>query len=100
MSKYYRITYEDDGIYNALRNNVSMDEWKKLLASKCMTWLPRPKHYSKFNRSYFTQYGFDVFMHKTMPVILKYLNSDKIQIHTYNKIERIIYEDLYQVITE
>lgn len=102
MSKYYRITYEGDGIYNALRNNVTIDEWKKLLMSDCMTWLPKPTYYSKANRSYFTKKGIDMFKRKTMPVMLQYLDSTKIQIHTYSNIEQkdIVYEDLYQIITE
>ena len=100
MKKYYRITYEGEGIYNALRNIISMSEWRKLLSLECMTWLPKPNYYSKTNRSYFTQKGFDMFICKTLPLMLKYMDSDKVQIQTYETINEIMYEDLYQVITE
>jgi len=98
---YYRITYNGEGIYNALKNIVDIDTWKDLLSNKNINWLPKPPEYSSKNTSYFTKKGYRFFQQKTLPIILKYLDKENIQINNYNEIcNNILYIDEYQIVTE
>lgn len=97
--KYYRITYNDEGIYNALKNNVKIEIWKKILSSKEINWLPKPPSYSKKNISYFTTKGYEEFCKKTMPIISKYLQIENIKVEVFDKISNpLLYSDKYQVV--
>lgn len=65
------------------------------------TWLKVPTVYTKGNLSYFTKLGYDVFIGKTYPIIIKYLNPKKIitKKHSFeNKKTNIVYEDEHQVV--
>ncbi len=73
QNTYYRITYNGEGIYNALKNIVGLDTWKDLLNNKQLNWLPKPPEYSSKNISYFTKKGYELFEQKTLPILLKYL---------------------------
>ncbi len=98
---YYRITYNGEEIYNALKKVVGMDVWKELLNNEQINWLPKPPDYSFNNISYFTKKGYEVFEQKTLPIILKYLDKEDIEINTYNEIcNNILYFDDYQIVVE
>ena len=98
---YYRITYNGEGIYNALKNIVGIDKWKDLLNNKQINWLPKPPEYSSKNKSYFTKKGYELFEQKTLPILLKYLDKENIEINTYNEIgNKTLYTDEYQIVIE
>lgn len=97
-SIYYRVTYNGEGIYNALKNNVSMSTWKNLLSSDCMTWLPKPPSYAGDYRSYFTKQGYDKFMKDTYPTMVKYLDEDSIDFEEVDISQSPVYQDRYQIV--
>lgn len=101
---YYRITYNNNGIYEELKKamyqvNNDSSEWDKFKKSKECTWLPLPPKYSSKNNSYFTKEGYDKFMKLTYPVIIKYLDKNKIRIDEYDSIDNIEYKDKYQIVS-
>ena len=96
----YRITYNGEGIYNALKKHVDKDIWMQILSSNHITWLPKPPSYASNNKSYFTQKGYIKFNEETLPLICNYLDKNKINIEEFNKIENIIYSDKYQVVID
>ena len=87
LGPFFRITYNNIGIYEALKQNITLNEWKILLQSESINWLPKPNIYTNNNLSYFTANGYTKFCNKTLPIIKIYLKN-------------IIYYDKYQVITE
>lgn len=98
-SKYYRITYNGEGIYNALKNNVSMDIWQEILSNSDINWLPKPPTYSSKNISYFTEKGYEEFLNRVMPIISNYLKKENIKVDVFSKISDLfIYSDEYQVV--
>lgn len=100
-SNYYRIEYEGDGIYNAVKSNVDKSTWSKLLQSNGIKWLPKPPSYAENNKSYFTQTGYDTFIKRTLPLLKPYIDSNKLHISSFNTIDTdIVYSDRYQVVTE
>lgn len=97
---YYRITYNNEGIYSALKNSVDLDTWQKLLNNEHINWLPKPPTYSSKNIFYFTKEGYERFKEETLPIIHSYLNKENIKIEKYNNItNNILYADEYQIIT-
>lgn len=97
---YYRITYNGEGIYQALKKEIGLEEWKKLLSSNKINWLPKPPNYPSNYRSYFTKEGYNKFNSSTLPIIYKYLDKDKVKIDQFYDINNIVYSDKYQVVTE
>ena len=98
---YYRITYNGEGIFNALKNIVDAHTWKDLLNNDKINWLPKPPEYSSKNISYFTKEGYKSFEQKTLPIICEYLDKKNIKINTYNEIyNNILYTDEYQIVVE
>lgn len=99
--RFYRVSYNGIGIYQALKEAVDMRTWKMYLNSDIFTWLPSPKNYPPDSRSYFTEDGYEMFMYKVFPILEKHLVVSKIVIKRYyiNDIDDIIYRDKYQVIT-
>lgn len=97
---YYRVTYNGEGIYNALKNNIPLNVWIGLLKSDAMRWLPKPPKYNESSRSYFTKEGFKMFMRKTYPVMRKYLNPEFVNIEEVRLPNKMMYSDKYQVVTE
>lgn len=97
---YYRVTYNGEGIYNALKNNIPLNVWMDLLKSDAMRWLPKPPKYNESSRSYFTKEGFKMFMRKTYPVMRKYLNPEFVNIEEVRLPDKMMYSDKYQVVTE
>lgn len=95
----YRITYDGDGIYNAIKIKVGPSTWKELLANDKVSWLPKPPEYTDNNVSYFTKKGFDKFTKTTMPLFSKYIEDPKlIDMDKVNGISNVVYSDDYQVV--
>lgn len=98
-SKFIRITYDGEGIYQAFKESVSFDVWKSFKNSNAVNWLPSPPSYEDNYRSYFTTTGYKMFMKRTYPVMIKYLDKGKIKIEeVYLQQSNIIYEDKFQVV--
>lgn len=110
INKYYRVTYKDIGIYEALKlkiwnsnNSFKKNDWENFKNSNDVKWLKVPDTYNIDNYSYFTEQGFKTFMERTYPLIIKYLDEENIKIHDYlldNKNVKIIYCDSDQIVIE
>ena len=100
MELLYRVTYNNEGVYNELKKAVGKNIWLNILSLKEINWLPKPPAYAANNKSYFTEKGFDRFKKETLPIIYKYLDKENIKIETFEKVENIIYSDEYQVVVE
>ena len=100
MELLYRVTYNNEGVYNELKKAVGKNIWLNILSLKEIKWLPKPPAYAAHNRSYFTEKGFCIFKKETLPIIYKYLNKENIKIETFEKVLNIIYFDEYQVVIE
>lgn len=97
-SKSYRITYEEEGIYNRLKKEVGEKIWKQILCCSEINWLPKPPLYETNDASYFTEKGYKKFMTDTYPFICQYLNKEKIHIEICRNIEDVRYKDEFQVV--
>ena len=96
---FYRFEYDGEGIYEALRKNMSVDDWKDFKQSKAATWLPIPPNYQIGDQSFFTEKGHDKFMNLTYPYMTKYLKKSKIRkFETELNPKYIRYRDEYQVV--
>ena len=105
--KYYRITYNSIGIYEALKKELFKnyhnpeDIWNKLKQSSSFNWLKIPDNYTNSSKSYFTAKGLDQFKNKTYATFIKYLNPQLIEIKEIDIDKNsIIYEDEYQIVIE
>lgn len=105
--KYYRITYNSIGIYEALKKELFKnyhnpeDIWNKLKQSSSFNWLKIPDNYTNSSKSYFTAKGLDQFKNKTYATFIKYLNPQLIEIKEYDiDKNNIIYEDEYRIVIE
>ena len=101
--KYYRVTYENIGIYEAFKKYASREVWINFLNSKDVDWLPNPvklnKVDSKSFKCYFTQLGYNKFKSSTLPLIEKVLDKDKIITDIIDIDEnKIKYRDKYQIV--
>lgn len=102
QGKFYRVSYNGEGVYEALRKKVGWD-WKTVKQDPDINWLPTPQveEYKDTYRSFFTTLGYKTFQAKTMKVIDKYLDPEKIKVNEYNDISGIImYKDQYQVVVD
>ena len=98
-SKFYRVTHNGIGIYEAIRKHCSAGKWKELLSSKIFTWLPKPKEYPQNGISYFTKEGIDMFNELVLPEAEGILGDNiKVDTFTSSEIGNIVYRDKYQVI--
>ena len=98
-SKFIRVTYDGEGIYQAFKESVSFDVWKSFKNSNAANWLPLPPLYEGNYRSYFTTTGYKMFMKRTYPVMIEYLDKSKIKVEeVYLQQSNIIYEDKFQVV--
>ncbi len=98
---FYRVTYNGEGIYNALKKSVDMEVWKEILSNKLINWLPKPPSYDLKNKSYFTEKGYKRFEKDTLPLISKYLEKENIKVNIYQDIMKdILYKDDYQIVTK
>lgn len=96
---YYRVTYEGEGIYEAVRKRVGMETWKMLLKNANISWLPKPPVYYSGYMSYFTEYGYEIFQKTSLPILSSYLTKSKIKVEKMDKPGYIMYQDEYQVVT-
>lgn len=102
QGKFYRVYYNGIGIYEALRKKVGWD-WKTVKQDPDINWLPTPnvKEYKDNYRSFFTTLGYKTFQAKTMKVIDKYLDPEKVEVREYNDFQgKLMYQDQYQVVVE
>lgn len=98
-NKFIRITYDGEGIYQAFKENVPFGVWKSFKNSNATNWLPLPPSYEGNYRSYFTTTGYKMFMKRTYPVMIEYLDKSKIKVEeVYLQQSNIIYEDKFQVV--
>lgn len=98
---YYRITYNNQGIYQAFRKKVSFEDWKKILKSDKINWLPKPPDYAKGFNSYFTQTGYKKFEQLVLPIFKKILNEKQIKVERISSLSgKIKYQDQYQVVIQ
>ena len=99
-SSLYRVTYKGEGIYQALRNRVSNEDWETLLNSPLFTWLPKPniECYTEKCISYFTEKGFTNFIEKTFPIITDYFGKpNNIMFAKMQPPDKLlVYEDKFQ----
>ena len=96
---YFRITYNNIGIYEAFKQNIPWDVWINFKKSKECNWLPLPPKYEDGYYSYFTYEGYKKFMKLTYPEMIKYLDKYKIRVERLNIDKNaIIYSDKYQVV--
>ena len=96
---YFRITYNNIGIYEAFKQNIPWDVWINFKKSKECNWLPLPPKYEDGYYSYFTYEGYKKFMKLTYPEMIKYLDKYKIKVEKLNIDKNaIIYSDKYQVV--
>lgn len=103
VRKFYRVTYSGVGIYQALFENSSEDDWEAFLDSDAAKWLPKPTCKYKSNyKSYFTELGYKTFMEKTNKFMEKVLYKNKIKVHEYINIDlsNVVYQDKYQVVVD
>lgn len=104
---YYRLTYGDIGIYDALKKEIwkkfefPTKEWDILKNSKAFTWLKIPNSYYENCHSYFTELGYKLFIKNTYPVLVKYLNEKNINLDKFifddTKLN-IVYSDEHQIV--
>ena len=96
---YFRVTYNNIGIYEAFKQNIPWDVWINFKKSKECNWLPLPPKYEDGYYSYFTYEGYKKFMKLTYPEMIKYLDKYKIKVEKLNIDKNaIIYSDKYQVV--
>lgn len=100
MINYYRITYKNMGIYEALKQEVDFETWKYFLKLENVNWLPKPPTYENANRSYFKEKGFKIWKEKVLPFMLQYLDENEINIILTASVGQILYEDEYQIVVE
>jgi len=109
QKNYWRISYKNIGIYEALKKEIwnkceePEKEWNYLKNSNAFKWLKTPNIYSNNYFSYFTEYGYNLFMENTFPKIIKYLDKSNIDINKYILDDlkiNIIYKDEHQIVVE
>ncbi len=94
------VEYEGVGVYEALKRAISLEEWKCILQSEDISWLPKPPGYDYRCKSYFTMKGYRQFQQKVMPIMKNHLDESKIIEQYVEELEenRIVYSDEFQVI--
>ena len=97
--KYYRVTHNGIGIYEAFRQEVGEEMWNNFLDSPMAEWLPKLDKYLDEYKRYFTEEGYDMFQQRTWTYMIKYVGTMKIETYT-DLPNNIIYKDKYQVIID
>lgn len=107
MNKYWRFSYNGIGIYEALKKVIwknfsnPKEEWNILKKSEAFTWLNVPSIYPENSNSYFTLEGYQMFIEKSYPLFIKYLDKEKILVEEFLFDEEninIVYKDEYQIV--
>jgi len=105
MKKYYRVTYEKIGIYEAVKNQIwkksktPASDWQKFLNDQNICWLNKPNYNNGFS-SFFTEKGFLTFKEKSYPIIILWLDRKKIEtkIYYFKDEKDIVYQDKDQIV--
>lgn len=110
MGKYFRITYDGIGIYEALKKQIwfvstePVKVWNSLKESDAFNWLSVPNVYEQEDKkyySYFTETGYEMFKKLTLPVIKEWLEESKMNTEELSCMtSRIVYQDEYQIVIE
>jgi hypothetical protein len=96
---YHRVTWKGIGIYEALRQNTTREEWEEILKNPAINWLPKPPEYGKDYISYFTRKGFGLYQTKAKAVMKKYLDFEYADMNlAVVDPKDIVYKDKYQVV--
>lgn len=96
---YHRVTWKGIGIYEALRQNTTREEWQEILKNPAINWLPKPPEYGKDYISYFTRKGFGLYQTKAKAVMKKYLDFEYAEMNlAVIDPKDIVYKDKYQVV--
>lgn len=77
--KLYRITYNHEGIFEAVRKYMTPEEWSDFLNNENVNWLYKPDEYKNSYISYFTEAGYEQFKEKTFPLILNIFQKENIK---------------------
>lgn len=78
IEKLYRITYNNIGIFEAVRQYMTPTEWQDFLNDENVNWLYKPDVYGESYISYFTELGYEQFKEKTFPLILNIFQEKNI----------------------
>lgn len=79
IERLYRITHNNIGIYEAVRLQISAEEWQDFLNNENVNWLYKPDDYDSSYISYFTEKGYKKFKEKTLPLILNIFKEEDIE---------------------
>lgn len=105
--KYYRISINNKGIYQALKERIfSLEEnpkeiWNQLKTSEYFSWLSNPNIDYKNCISFFTKEGLCNYQKYASPLFMKYFDKDEIVITAYdssNFTNNFVYRDSNQVV--
>lgn len=88
--KLYRITYNDLGIFDAVRRYMTPEEWQEFLNDENVNWLYKPDVYEDSYISYFTEVGYEQFKEKTLPLILNIFQEENIKTDILEAVKEII----------
>ena len=81
--KLYRVTYNHQGIFDAVRKYMTAEEWQEFLNDENVNWLYKPDIYEKTYISYFTENGYKQFKEKTLPLILNIFQEENIKTRVF-----------------
>lgn len=88
--KLYRITYNDLGIFDAVRRYMTPEEWQEFLNNEDVNWLYKPDVYEDSYISYFTEVGYEKFKEKTLPLILNIFQEENIKTDILEAVKEVI----------
>lgn len=102
-ANFYRVVYEGVGIYQAMKEHSSKQQWEEFLSTDAARWLPKPDcDYRPTYESYFTSLGYKTFMEKTESYLKKVLDPNKIRVQNYGNIDlsACVYQDPFQIVID
>lgn len=79
----YRITYGNQGIYDAVKQYMTTEEWQEFSNNENVNWLPEIDEYKDTYISYFTEEGYNQFKEKTLPLILNIFQEENIKTESF-----------------
>lgn len=88
--KLYRITYNDLGIFDAVRRYMTPEEWQEFLNNEDVNWLYKLDVYEDSYISYFTEVGYEKFKEKTLPLILNIFQEENIKTDILEAVKEVI----------
>ena len=98
-AEYTRYSSDSTGIYQAMKNSMSDDEWRKFLSDGDVNWLRKPSHYPKGATSWFTEEGDKKFIERVLPMIAKRIRAERIKKETTSDPGSIVYKDDDQIVS-